>query len=278
MDLFNTDNLEKVRKMTAKRANNLDGKTWTKYSISIWNDIRKTKEELNLHHPAMFPIQLAQRIMECFCNSTDKLILDPFSGSGTAILAAENLGKAGIGIDLSQEYTDMASKRLGQQAIFGNNKSKSKFICDDAFNLNKYIKPNSIDFVVTSPPYWDILSQKRSADYHEKREYKNGDGDLGKISDYQLFIKSLKNLFTLIYKVLKKNKYCVINVMDIRKKDKFYPLHSDLAEALENIGFIYDDIIIWDRRSEYNNLRPLGYPAVFRINKIHEYLLIFKKG
>lgn len=46
---------------------------------------------------------------------------------------------------------------------------------------------------------------------------------------------------------------------------------------MEHIGFIYDDLIIWDRRHEYNNLKPLGYPAVFRINKIHEYILIFKK-
>ena len=37
------------------------------------------------------------------------------------------------------------------------------------------------------------------------------------------------------------------------------------------------DLIVWDRRWDYNFLRPLGYPAVFRINKIHEYILIFQK-
>ncbi len=35
--------------------------------------------------------------------------------------------------------------------------------------------------------------------------------------------------------------------------------------------------MIWDRRGEYNNLRPLGFPAVFRINKTHEFVLIFRK-
>ena len=65
--------------------------------------------------------------------------------------------------------------------------------------------------------------------------------------------------------------------MDLRKKERFFPLHSDLARKMEESGWIYDDIIIWDRRQEYNNLRPLGYPFVFRINKIHEYLLLFKK-
>lgn len=35
--------------------------------------------------------------------------------------------------------------------------------------------------------------------------------------------------------------------------------------------------VIWDRRHEYNNMRPLGYPSVFRVNKAHEFILIFRK-
>ena len=62
-----------------------------------------------------------------------------------------------------------------------------------------------------------------------------------------------------------------------RKKDKFYPYHEDVAKFMQAIGFIFDDIIIWDRRHEYNQMRPLGYPAKFRINKAHEYILIFQK-
>jgi len=65
--------------------------------------------------------------------------------------------------------------------------------------------------------------------------------------------------------------------MDIRKGCEFFPFHSDLATEMQRIGYIFDDIIIWDRSLEYNNLRPLGYPAVFRVNKVHEYLLIFQK-
>ena len=46
---------------------------------------------------------------------------------------------------------------------------------------------------------------------------------------------------------------------------------------MTEIGFEFEDIIIWDRKQEYSNLRPLGYPYVFRVNKVHEYILIFKK-
>ena len=51
----------------------------------------------------------------------------------------------------------------------------------------------------------------------------------------------------------------------------------DITTKLREIGFTLDDIIIWDRRQEYNNLRPLGYPNVFRVNKVHEFILIFQK-
>ena len=65
--------------------------------------------------------------------------------------------------------------------------------------------------------------------------------------------------------------------MDLRKKDKFFPLHSDVSHFAKQIGFSFEDIIIWDRHQEYNNMRPLGYPYKFIVNKVHEYLLIFRK-
>jgi hypothetical protein len=65
--------------------------------------------------------------------------------------------------------------------------------------------------------------------------------------------------------------------MDLRKKNRFYPLHSDLAARLAAAGYIYDDLVIWNRQSEYNNLRPLGYPSVFRVNKVHEFVLLMRK-
>ena len=130
---------------------------------------------------------------------------------------------------------------------------------------------------VTSPPYWDILNQRRSADGKAPRNYGDAIDDLGKITDYQTFLNELTRVFAGVLRVLKPGKYCIVNVMDLRKKGTFFPFHSDLARKMTESGWIYDDILIWDRRQEYNNLRPLGYPFVFRINKVHEYLLIFKK-
>ena len=65
--------------------------------------------------------------------------------------------------------------------------------------------------------------------------------------------------------------------MDIRKGPNLFQFHSDVIRKFETIGFTLKDIIIWDRQKEYNNMRPLGYPYSFIVNKVHEYILIFKK-
>jgi DNA modification methylase len=265
-------------KRNGRRANQLDGKTWTKYSISIWSDLKKTQEEIQLKHPAMFPLQLATRLIECFTTDQDSVILDPFAGVGTTVIAADRSEKIGIGIELESKFAEIAEKRLGQRELFTTTARPSRVYCDDARNLLKYVKPDSVDMVITSPPYWDILTQKRTADNKAIRHYGDALQDLGKISDYVEFLDALADIFRLVYKSLKPGKYCAVVVMDLRKKDQFYPFHSDLARKLyQDVGFIYDDLFIWDRRHEYNNMRPLGYPSVFRINKAHEYILIFKK-
>jgi len=70
----------------------------------------------------------------------------------------------------------------------------------------------------------------------------------------------------------------VIIVMDIRQGSQFIPFHIHISNMMAEIGFLLEDIIVWDRRKEYSNLRPLGYPYVFIVNKVHEYILIFKKN
>ncbi len=264
------------RKTESKRANELNGKMWLRYSISIWNDIKKTREERDLKHPAMFPHALALRLIESFTNRDARLILDPFVGIGSTLIAAKALGKDAVGIEISPEFARIAEDRVHQMIPF-EGQTDVKIHIDDSRKLDKYVSPNSVDMVITSPPYWDILLEKRTADYKARRDYGETESDLGKIRDYDEFLFSLRKIFEQIYVAMKPKSYCCVVVMDLRKKSQFYAYHRDVSLFMEDIGFIFDDLIIWDRSQEYNNLRPLGYPAVFRINKIHEFLLIFQK-
>jgi len=254
-----------------RRANELDGRTWTRYSVSVWNDLRKNSAELAANHPAMFPIALVERLIDCFTTSQDSLVLDPFMGTGATLIAACNRGKTGVGFEISTDFIELARTRLA------NGHPECRMIQDDARNLLTHVRPRSIDLCVTSPPYWNILSQKRTADYKTIRNYGDAARDLAKIENYEDFLEELGKVFSCVLEALRPGKYCVVNVMDLRKKARFYPLHADLASRLAGMGWIYDDVIVWDRRQEYNNLRPLGFPSVFRVNKIHEYILIFKK-
>lgn len=260
----------------SKRYNKLSGKEWLQYSFSIWRDLKKSQEERNLSHPAMFPLALVDRVIDIFSIEKDT-VLDPFSGIGTTMLASYLKKRKAISIELSFDYYEIQKKRLDRI----KNQSKSFFdpvlINVDSRKLLNYVGSDSVDLCLTSPPYWDILNMKRSADKKKGRNYSDLQTDLGNISNYSLFINEIISVFSSVYSALKIGGHCVIALMDIRKKDKFYPFHSDLAARMQDIGFVFEDIIIWDRQHEYNNMKPLGYPYVFRINKVHEYILIFRK-
>ena len=249
-----------------RKCNDLSGKEWLQNSFSIWRDLTKTKEEKSLKHPASYPVSLCEKLLKTFSKNGGR-VLDPFNGTGSSMVAAHNLGFSGVGIDLSKEFCEIAKKRV-------DNDNKIKIINGDSFVEIEKLPENDFDICITSPPYWNILNMKRSADGKETVNYSDKDNDLGNIPDYNDFLSSLRQLFSKIGRTLKPGAYCVINVMDLRKKNQFYPLHSDLAAEMKAIDYVYDDLIIWDRQQDYNNMRPLGYPYRFRINKVHEYLLI----
>ncbi len=259
------------------KLNHLSGKEWLQHSFSIWRDIKKNPDEKKLKHPAMFPVDLASKVIDVFTREND-IVIDPFLGSGSTAIASIQKNRNFIGIELSKKYANLANKRIKQ--LYKNNDEKStqtEIFCHDSTKLSEVIKDQKIDFCLTSPPYWNILNQKRTADNKKITNYSSSKKDLGNIDDYDLFLNQLELVFDQIHSALNNNKYCVIVVMDIRKKSKFFPLHIDIINMMKKVGFVFDDMLIWDRQSEYNNMRPLGYPSVFRVNKVHEFILIFKK-
>ena len=152
------------------RMNELDGKTWLKYSFTIWRDIKKSKEENKIDHPAKFPSSLVSRLIEIYTkkNSMDNkpsVVLDPFCGSGSALIASMSLGRKGIGIELSKKYIDMIDKNLKNFQtsldMNTNNIIYPQVINDDSRNLHKHVKSESVDFCVTSPALLGHLESKK---------------------------------------------------------------------------------------------------------------------
>lgn len=94
---------------------------WTNYGTAVrmkrhlWNGmLRKGKE--NRIHPTQKPIDVMTWAIS-LCPVAPDLILDPFMGSGTTLVAAKNLGRQAIGIEIEEKYCEIAAKRLAQGVL-----------------------------------------------------------------------------------------------------------------------------------------------------------------
>ncbi|MDB5164762.1 MAG: site-specific DNA-methyltransferase [Candidatus Saccharibacteria bacterium] len=72
-------------------------------------DVWEIPQEFNNKHPAPYPVEFAER---CIKSTDAQIVLDPFMGSGSTALAALNLNRQYIGIDISKDYCKMADERI----------------------------------------------------------------------------------------------------------------------------------------------------------------------
>lgn len=74
-----------------------------------------TKKKLGIsEHPCVFPTPMIERIIK-MTTQKGEVVLDPFLGSGTTLLAARNVGRIGLGIELDSKYSDIIKKRLSNE-------------------------------------------------------------------------------------------------------------------------------------------------------------------
>lgn len=122
------------------------------------------------------------------------------------------------------------------------------------------IKNDSIDFFITSPPYWNL------------KDYGDSESEIGG-SSYEEYLNDLASVFTECYAKAKSNAVLVVNINSRRSKGIFYPLAFDLVRHVKNWTF-------WDHNIWYipNALpQPNSYMERLLDNKF-ESLLVFIKG
>jgi len=88
---------------------------WPRLTSNVW----KVQPERDRTHPAAYPIELARRCIR-LSSWPGELVVDPFAGSGTTLLAAQQLGRSAIGIERSERYAEMARHRTAQMGLFGS--------------------------------------------------------------------------------------------------------------------------------------------------------------
>jgi DNA modification methylase len=262
--------------------NCLSAKEWLKSQIGVWQFFYEGRDirDKNLH-PATFPISLAKRVISLFTHEGE-LVLDPFVGSGTTLLAAQDLNRNGIGFDLQEKYIDLCVKRLESNNIF--NEAKQIAIQDDALFISEYLEPNSVSLIWTSPPYANLLNRKRknksrrernNEQLHKIEQYSQDSRDLGTMTldDYT---KVMGDIFEKLLPLLRTKAHCVINVPDMWWENKRITIHVSLINELRQRGYELRNIIIWDRTNIVNKIGIFGYPSNYiTMGTTFEYLLDF---
>lgn len=193
------------------------------------------------------------------------VLLDPMIGGGTTAIEAKILNRNIICSDVN----DLAIERTKESLKFKvENKSWQKVLKRDARDLKK-AEDNSIDFILTHPPYADIIKYSEG----------NIPEDISGIHSIDKFADEMSKIAGELYRVLKPGRYCAILIGDTRRNKMYQPLAYKVMQKFLDAGFeLKEDII-----KRQFNCRATG----FWVNKskdanflliMHEHLFVFQKN
>lgn len=217
---------------------------------------------------SQFPAEVARRAILYWSKEGDA-VFDPFAARLARLLMANLLKRHAIGFDISKKFAEHNFKRL--DSAIPNPEYKIGFHRKDSRKTN--LPGDVIDFILTSPPYFDL------EDYGDEPEQLGYGEDIhGEKPDYLIFLRELQKVVDECYRVLKPGKYCCWAVNDFRKDGKFFAYHADCIKLFLRAGFDLHDIVIY-------NLSEHPLHAIFmkqlwdrrHTAKQHEYLLVFRK-
>lgn len=270
--------------------NDLTGKEWIPETKSYFFQkglgVDHPDAQIEKQHPAPYSFQDIEKLI-LFFTKKGMTVLDPFGGIGSTAKACEVTGRKCISIELQDKYHELSILRL-EKEVGGGTSERHKFINGDSCQILPTLATNSVDFMVTSPPYWGILNKldqkviKNRVANNLDTKYSEDEADLGNVGNYKEFLDILvKKILLECARILKEGKYMAVVVSDFRDKDKYVSFHSDLIQKL-NTQSIPDGgklllqgtkILIQNHKS----LLPYGYPFSYVENIHHQYVLIFKK-
>lgn len=264
----------------------------TKGLFKTWFILKpKARNRKEILHPAKFPEELVDMYLDVFTKEND-VVLDPMCGSGSTMVSAIEKNRNAYGIELSEFFAKIANERC-HSVFHGENNLFEKPIerATEYLILNKDIRDlkekdiPQIDYIFTSPPYWDMLNMK-GAENQAKRikkglqvnytdpESELGKRDLGNLDDYYEFINELEKIYFHLYHFLKPGGVMTIVVKNIKKQGSNYPFAWDLAERLmKKMVLLPESFWLQDDIS----IAPYGYGNTFVSNTFHQYCLSFQK-
>ena len=270
--------------------NCMTAKDWIKSQIGVWQVYYESRDIRDKDiHPAVMPMALAKRAIELFTHRGE-LVLDPFHGIGTTLLAAKDLDRNAVGFDINEGYCKVSKERLSQTRLVGM--SKQIAVCDDAHDISGYLEDESVKLIFTSPPYANLLNRKRlnksrrgnlrrNRQYLRVEQYSQDKRDLGTM-EIEEYAQKLREIYERLLPLLMPRGHNIINVPDMWWSDgnsgKRIPIHIYVYHAMIEAGFELRNTIIWDRTNIVNQVGIFGWPSNYiTMGTTFEYLLDFWK-
>lgn len=265
--------------------NDLTAKEWIAETVSVWNQkglgAGHPDAKIERQHPAPFSFTDVSRLIRFF-TKRDQVVLDPFVGIGSTLKACAIEGRRGTGIELNPHFAELTRERLRTEVRDMFSTAEEQTVLEgDTRELLPGIVDESVDFIVTSPPYWAILKKEDHKVRQERvakglsTDYGDDPRDLGQISTYDEFLQELVVIFSECKRILKPGKFMAIVVSDFRDKSRYVMFHSDLAQALETIGLEMRGLKVLYQR--HKKVYPYGYPYSYVPNIHHQYILILQR-
>jgi DNA modification methylase len=268
--------------MSKNKLNNLTSKEWLKFQKSWFIHNPPPRKKGVLVHPAKFPETMAQEFIEFFTREGET-VLDPMAGTGSTLVAALRAGRNSYGIELNPKYAQIAKQIIEEERkTLGSSieNLKSEIVNGDATSAASYGFP-IIDYVLTSPPYWDMLRARGAGTQKKRRSsgeldvhYSDDPNDMGNISDYEEFLSKLVRIYEGLKPLLREKAYLTIIVKNVKKGGKIYPLAWDIARELGKTYTLKDEKI-WLQDNQ--SLAPYGLGSAWVSNTFHHYCLQFRK-
>jgi len=274
------------------RLNELSGTEWIKFTKSWFVHRPEPRGDQKIRHPASFPESLVREFV-LFFTKRDQLVMDPFLGTGSTLVASLEADRNGVGFEIVDKYAEISRKRVedvlnakrGRTLLTGEKIPWGEVIQGDSKELSNEWNSRGFplaDYCITSPPYWNQLKRNhiRQKDRVEKgldTVYSTDPEDIGNIDDYHGFLREMKVIFDEVHKIMKPNGYLTVITNNVFFEGRVYPLAFDTVSTLaeEPYSWVPKDEKIW--LQDDKALLPLGVNNAWVGNRHHQYCLIFRK-
>ncbi len=223
------------------------------------NQLAKARH-MDLNGTSIFDPVLCEVVYRWFCTENGK-IFDCFAGGSVRGIIAAKLGYDYTGIDLREEQVEANRENAKQIGV------EPTWYCDDSQNADKYVEDDSVDLVFSCPPYADL------------EQYSDDPRDISTM-EYDDFITVYGNIIGTALKKLKKDRFAVFVVGDVRDKQGMYrDFISDTKKIfIENGAKLYNEIILVEQLATGPLRAKRQFSGSRKVVKCHQNVLVFFKG